>query len=472
MSALSFGPAFPSAPEHRPMPNLGCLFDIPTGQYQIGKSGESILNGGMAHITGIGGRGNVGKSLVARFQNLTVLDRLSDSVSMLYDTEISAGMARTHQLAQRFDNLGGVDLKRTGRFLLTAGDVMIGDKWYDEVRKYAENKQKAPDKEVKRTTPFLDDEGKPYKSYVPSNIEIDSLSQFTTSVVEDMQDKNTIGSSGRNMEAIRGAGNKYQMLNEFPTLTASAGINMILTAHVDDNITLDPYAPVIQKLAFLKSSLKFKRVPNNYFFLTNNLWYCYGTQPLRNPKLKTPEFPRDSYDDNPDSTDLQEMTLQNLRGKYGPTGSPFHLLVSQTQGVLRGLSEFYYCKSFEASTADTFRFGLQGHDKSYRLALCPDVNLQRTTVRSKIDSTPELQRGFEITSELAQMRHVAYDQYQELWCPPETLYADLVKQGYKWEDLLQTRGYWVFEEQKHPKHFLSTMDLLRMRAGLYKPYWM
>jgi hypothetical protein len=274
------------------------------------------------------------------------------------------------------------------------------------------------------------------------------------------------------MESMRGAMNKWQMLNELPVLTASSGINMILTAHVDDNIQLDPYAPVQQKLAFLKSSLKFKKVPNNFFFLTNNLWYVYGTSPLKNKTTKAPEFPRDKYDDNPDSTDLQEMTIQNLRGKYGPTGSPFHLLASQSEGILIGLSEFYYIKNHDAATSDTFRFGLSGHDKSYSVVFLPDVKLQRTTVRGKIDETPELRRALQITSELAQMRYVAFDQYQDLWCPPETLYADLLKMGYKWEDLLQTRGFWTFEEQNHPQHFLSTLDLLRMRAGKYKPYWM
>lgn len=45
---------FKKAPKLRPLLNIGCLFDIPTGTYLKGKHGESILNGGLSYITGIG----------------------------------------------------------------------------------------------------------------------------------------------------------------------------------------------------------------------------------------------------------------------------------------------------------------------------------------------------------------------------------------------------------------------------------
>ncbi|MOA43358.1 hypothetical protein D3C78_1655000 [compost metagenome] len=47
--------------------------------------------------------------------------------------------------------------------------------------------------------------------------------------------------------------------------------------------------------------------------------------------------------------------------------------------------------------------------------------------------------------------------------------------GYDWEMILtKTRGFWMCEEDEHmsDKKFLSTYDLLRMRVGEYKPYWM
>jgi len=57
--------------------------------------------------------------------------------------------------------------------------------------------------------------------------------------------------------------------------------------------------------------------------------------------------------------------------------------------------------------------------------------------------------------------------------------------GYNWDQILEnTRGYWVpcEEEEQHPRKFLTTMDLLKMRlydgsnaeiGGVgYIPYWM
>ena len=45
--------------------------------------------------------------------------------------------------------------------------------------------------------------------------------------------------------------------------------------------------------------------------------------------------------------------------------------------------------------------------------------------------------------------------------------------------LEKTRGWWTLEDlpeeaktEEHHLHFLSTMDLLKMRVGEYHPYWL
>jgi hypothetical protein len=144
---------------------------------------------------------------------------------------------------------------------------------------------------------------------------------------------------------------------------------------------------------------------------------------------------------------------------------PFELIFSQEEGVKVGLSEFYYIKQYD-------RFGIEGNDRNYHLSLCPDINLSRTTVRGKIDSSAKLRRALEITSEMCQMHNLWHNLPAGLLCTPKELYDDLKAKGYDWDQLLATRGYWVFDNDKHPIPYLSTMDLLNMRAGLYKPYWM
>ena len=66
--------------------------------------------------------------------------------------------------------------------------------------------------------------------------------------------------------------------------------------------------------------------------------------------------------------------------------------------------------------------------------------------------------------------HMRY--LDDLLCTPLELYEDLKKLGYDWDQLLNTRGWWTVNNDKHPVPFLSTYDLLMMRKEKYKPYWL
>ncbi len=198
----------------------------------------------------------------------------------------------------------------------------------------------------------------------------------------------------------------------------------------------------------------------------SNCWHAYNAAPLVT-KDRTPEYPREGENDNTEmGTDLNIVTLRQLRSKSGPTGITLELIVSQNEGVLPSLTEFHYIKGNE-------RFGLTGTLQHYALDLYPDVKLSRTTVRTKIDNDPKLRRALNITSELLQMHQLWTHLDPKLLCTPKELYDDLKAKGYDWnEEILITRGWWTLDNDKHPVKFLSTMDLLRLRTGQYpKPYW-
>lgn len=97
--------------------------------------------------------------------------------------------------------------------------------------------------------------------------------------------------------------------------------------------------------------------------------------------------------------------------------------------------------------------------------------MQRTTVRGKIRDNPRLQRALEIQSEMCQMENLGFGQARGYLMEPKELYTKIKEMGYNWDELLETRGYWDFEENKNPKNFLSTLDILRMAKGEYVPYW-
>jgi hypothetical protein len=460
-----FNQFFQEAPEIRPSLNIGCLFDIPTGTYFIGKHGESILNGGLMYVTGVGGRGNTFKSTIAHFMSLSAMNRYAQAKALFYDAEPpSISKRRLRSLSKKMDNLIQHDIFDEERATITDSSQMSGNKLFEAIKQYSKSKiDKNKLKENLLTTPFIDDKGNSIKTFFPTIFEKDSLSMMPFDSVDAIYDKNEVGDSGMNVEAMKSSAAKSQMLLQYPAITAPNNNYIIATAHMGDDIVMDPYAPPQKKLTFLKNKLKFKNVPEKFTFLTNNLWITISASVLSHDTTKAPLYPKNSDDNVKGDTDLQCVIVQNLRAKNGPTGMPIEVIISQSEGVMVGLTEFNYIKAFD-------RFGLGGNIQNYYLELLPDVALSRTTIRSKIDSNEKLRRALEITSEMLQIFNL-HNIDSKYICTPKELYDQLKEKGYDWDILLNTRGYWIFEGTEHPLEFLSTMDLLRMRVDEYKPFW-
>ena len=464
---------FPQVPSLRPAMNVGCLFDIPIGTYYTGKHGESILNGGLQQVTGACGRGNSYKSTLSDWLNLTVVNRYEQVNEMAYDSEYSKTPARTNSLASRMHNIGGLDLFAEGRCILSDGTTMANDYW-EMVRSFADKKAKmGPKAEI--GTPFWID-GKQISIVTPSLLLLDSMSQMQFDATETVNEKAEVDSKDQNTMALRDNLIKSRMLGQMPSVASKGQLYTTVVAHMGDDLALDPMAPPQKKLAAMKQKIKFKKVPENFTFLTNNLYYCSGAKAHHNQADKTPYFPKDANDRNPMDQDLQIIQVQNLRAKSGPSGIPFQIVVSQTEGLLPSLTELTYLRANKKVSNQSYPmgFGIHGNDRGYMLDLMPDVKLMRTTVRGIVDGDYKLQRAMEITSEMCQMQLIwkgdkLPDQYR---ITPQELYERLVKKGYKWDELLNTRGYWTFDGHTDPLNFLSTMDLLKMANDEYHPYWM
>lgn len=461
-----FNKFFQEAPEIRPSLNIGCLFDIPTGSYFTGKHGESILSGGLMYVTGVGGRGNTFKSTVAHFMALTALNRYHCAKAMFYDAEPpSISRRRLRSLYEGMDYISQHDIFDEERAIITDSSQMSGNKFFQAIKEYSKEKtDKNKLKENMMTTPFIDDKGQVIKTFFPTIFEKDSLSMMPFDSVDAIYEKNEVGDSGMNVEAMKSSAAKSQMLLQYPAITAPNNNFIIATAHMGDDIVMDPYAPPQKKLTFLKNKLKFKNVPEKFTFLTNNLWITISASVLAHDTTKAPLYPKSSDDNIKGDTDLQCVIMQNLRAKNGPTGMPIEIIISQSEGVKVGLTEFNYIKAFD-------RFGLGGNIQNYFLELVPDISLSRTTIRTKIEDNANLRRALEITSEMLQIFNL-HNIDEKYICTPKELYDQLKEKGYDWNELLNTRGYWVYEETKHPLNFISTMDLLKMRVGEYHPFWM
>ena len=442
--------------------NVGATLDLSTGGYVPGLKGDMVLCGGLAPINGITGPGNSFKSALMHFIIMTVLDRYKEAMGIEYDTEGTLTLARLIAIATECAPDLVPLLTDMSKFILTDMTQYDGGEFFTLAKELLETRCKGKEKKIE--TPFHDPiTGKPISCYAPLVIGIDSYSLFQSKSVQNMQ-VNEIGDKSRNMEYMRDGAAKTAMLMELPTLAAKSGSNWLMSAHLGERPQMDPMQPLRKQLAYLKANLKLKNVPEKFMFLTNNLWYMENAGPLLDDQ-KGPKYPRYSNDSMKGDTDLMVIRIVNLRPKSGPAGVPLHLVVSQRDGILRDMTHFYYVKEVNKD------YGFGGHNRGYFLDIYPELTMNRNQVRNNIDVDPKFKRALEITSELCQYFNLNPDIDASLYCTPEQLYTDIKAMGYDWDILLRTRGYWTFDHYTNKIPPLSTLDLINMRAGIYRPWW-
>ena len=451
--------------------NIGCLMDIPTGFIVTGKKGESIINGGLPQISGLVGRGNNYKSTIMHYMALSAYDKISASHEtnmVTYDTEMNTFLERLEDLSKRFEHIPD-DIIRSNKGLWTVTDKsqMPGNKFALILNEYSENKIK--DKDSKITIECFKDpyEDKPLSTLLPSFVEIDSLSEFEAESTIEML-SNDLDGSDTNTFAMKQGLFKSKFLSTLPRLASMSNTFILFTGQVSNKINMATgpaaMAQPVKDLQYLKQGDSIKGISNKFFFLLNSAWFLHTATLLKNKSTEQAEYPVDTSSNQ--SNELNVAKLTQLRSKSGSSGYTISVIVSQDEGVLPTLTEFHHIK-------ENNRFGLSGNNVHYNLDIYPDVSLSRTTIRNKIDSDPRLRRAINITSELLQLSIFNPElETQGLMCTPKELYEDIKKLGYDWNVLLDTRGYWTIDQYTNKVPFLSTVDLLKMRKGLYTPYFL
>lgn len=461
--SLSFGEVIEKSKPIRPLLNIGAGFDIPTGSYRLGKHGESILNGGLAPYTAIVGKGNTFKTAIMMFMMGRVLERYNHSNALHYDTECTFGTDRILSLMSHLEPGTAQGWIDDGRIYLTDDSIAKGNEWFKKtVQDYATLKQK--DRKSMGTLPFVDGQGNPIPYLYPTVNGADSISEMKFNDLEKNYAKMEIGQGEMQTEAMRVSNAKRMLIEKTQGYANGGGLYVIMSAHLGKELNMDG-KPQEKKTTFMKQGDKISKVPSQILSLPNNAWEISTGTVLINRDTKEWMYPKPGDIETAGNPDLLTLIAKNLRGKNGPSGVPWEFVMSQSEGLLPSLTEFNHIKNCN-------RYGLGGNDRNYYVELLPDVKLMRTTVRGKIDETPELRRALEITMEMCQMRYLWHTRDPKYNMTPLELREGLEKKGYKWDQLLNTRGFWTYEEDNHPLPFLSTMDLLRMYHDEYRPFWM
>lgn len=468
--------SMPFAAPVEPIFNTGMLCDIPTGGYVRGLRGENVLIGGHGLTFSVTGGPNTFKTdqlLAAAFQ---IVDRIPSATMLLYDTENSFKYARFESRSQSLRNIAGLDFKNQGRLdnpkvLLVKKADITGDGFFEELKRIG--KERIKDKSQYVSLPIPDGDGKPIKILKPLIVLIDTLTHFSVSSVDDnIVDKNAVGDSGANMLFMRDGAAKTQLIMQMPTVCSKYGIHIMMSAHIGSVIQMDKYTPAPISLNFGRAGTKHKGVPEKFMQLNEHLIETVYSKPLLT-KEKTPLFPRlDS--DREKGNDLFLIGGFNSRNKGGASGVYFPYVYSQSEGMKRGLSMFYYLMD----VGNWFSITPNGNKASYEFDLMPGKKYGRTTVREACDDDQMLLRALEIAVDMYQMKVVWRKEGDPLYdITPAELRANLEAKGYNWDVLLNTRGYYVpiEDEQAEGENlapFLSTMDLLEMAQGTYHPFWL
>lgn len=463
-------PAFTEVDPYKLQINIGCLMDIPSCTFVRGQKGENLTNGGLSIFTAVAGKGNTFKSTLMHYMVLSAANHMTMSgvtpYLNTYDTEMNIVPDRLVSFSQRFEAFKNVDIIQEGIWSVTDKTGQMGDEWWKIKKTWLRDEKLKNKKNYTLETPFVDREGKPIHAIFPTFGEIDSVTEFETSDIQEIQDKNNLGDSGGNTIHMRSGLAKTRLLMDIPNICNATGHYIGCTAHVGLDTSIQagpPGLPPPKKLQHMKSGEKIKGVTDKFFFLPTAVWQSISASLLNNQTTKGPEYPRTREAIDAGSTDLNIVTIKMLRNKFGPSGFNLNIIVSQNEGVLPTLTEFHFIK-------DNDRYGFEGNNTTYSLALYPGVSLMRTTIREKIDNDPLLRRAIKITADMLQIK--MFKQTLDIEIPtPAQLYEKLSKK-YDWNTLLNTRDYWTFNNYDNPIPYLSTMDMIEMYHDKYEPYWM
>lgn len=476
--------------------NVGAGFDIITGEWETGQHGESILNGGLSIVTGFVGQANQYKSTLEEYMNTVGMIRMmslpgTDSYCNLYDTETNKGRSRVGYVVTYLQKINGfpefdfsdvtLEADEATRGLLkleiTDASKHLADEWWGITRTWLMDKRK--NKSILHDTPFIDRDGKSlYKIPTPTFGGVDTVSEFITADVVATQDKAELGKKEGNMIFARQGLQKKRFIGEVPSLCQGAGHYMSMVAQFTRELNLDgDNTPKPKVLQYMPQGMRIKGVPVDFTFLTHNCWYAHGSTLCINDTTKSPDYPSNPEENISKSKDLVEVKVQNWRGKSGQSGIIHTVIASQAQGVLPSLTELHLLRNTRENPKEGPRskmYGLSGNDiGKFTVDLYPGKTYMRTTIRTELDNDFKLRRAVNISTEMAQMA-TYWQGMDDILVVPSVLYEDLIKLGYDWDVLLNTRGWWTLENDnpKHPHPYLSSLDLLNMRLGRYHPFWL
>lgn len=427
--------------------NTGTLFDMATGEFRVGTKNNSVLNGGISFCMGISGRqqtfkSNIAGSLVARSMMIH-----PQAEAIVYDTENSVTGA------WRYDDFVPQDSPISERVSFLNSASMDLTDFHEDILKKLSEKKMANKKDYLVDSPFLNPRTlKPFKTWIPTFVLIDSFSQAMGKGTLEQFEKNEVDSSGMNTAAIKDGGIKTRIMQDITQRAAKVGIYIILTAHIADALQLDPYHPVSKQLQYMKQQDRLKNVGNKFAFLTSSLVQTIKAEALQDSN-KQCLYP--NVRSRPNEVNLINTIVQ--RGKTNFSGEVLPFVVTPKQGILAPVTNFHFLREHK-----NFGLKVEGNNQYFTPLFNPNpVKLSRQNIRKVTEEDRRTARALELTMQLAYIQ-LCWDTFrlpEHLFTPIEKIGEMLThdEKGYV-DRILESTGQW--STSKQDREYLSILDVM------------
>jgi hypothetical protein len=435
--------------------NTDTVWDLLTGTFVRGTSGEWLLDGGLPALQScIVGKEQCYKStlLMSLFGRVMVIYK-EIKEALEYDSENTLINAE-QRLISLFGKENGTELYKRLKLISPAHGIKMGELFkiiIGIVKKKMENIN-----DYKKETPFLNTStGKGLKTLIPTPIIIDSYSALQSKVELDDYDKKNL-ETDTNTLYMKDANTKTKFTRAANGFCGEAGIMLLSTGHVGDISDIGPFPTTTKQLQYQKHNTKIKQVGSQYTFLNTIAAEVQTPKPLQDSN-KECKYPVD-YDNNP--VELNEIIITLQRCKNNTSGKSIPIVVSQYEGLLEEVTEY----SILTNTKMGNGFGFSKQRAPHHLLLLPDVSINAKNLRTVVRDY-KVKRALQITFHLYFIQafwNTSNFPYKVDYKPEE--FVEAIKKSKKLtiDKILNSRSYWVFDPKKEKYPYLSIMDILEI----------
>lgn len=435
--------------------NTGTFFDLGTGRYQIGVDDWYINGGLLPHINSfVAPPGNY-KSTLANSFTRRAHGMYSDSDLIIDDTENS--LDKDKERARRMAEEHGRDTDIVWMKGIDY-DLDTFDAW---LKDYCAKKE-AAGKAIMRKTPFIDEKnGEQISVMTPTFVFVDSLTEMVSGGEEELiegEKSKGIGDSKANTVYMLDGNKKTLFLRTMRRRCQKYNIVFVLTGHYDKVIQMDMYSPNPKETLFSKQDYKVKGCGSKLKFLTSIYARCAASCLIDSNKEAL------YADGNTPDKDLHEVDVVLERCKTSNAGEMIPYVCSQTNGLLNAVTNYHYLRLHNY-------YGLAGNKMKQQPMLYPDVTISRNTIREMANADYKLKRALELTAQYCYIQNnwnhaqFPFDFTKDPKFILDALMSD--KDRDLKSEMLESRGYWLFEDQQDTRKYMSLFKILDL-SGLKK----